>query len=35
MIATAWMLSWYKQVEGRGPGGPKRPPDADLAGGEA
>src|SRR5436305_13366147 len=34
MIATAWVLSWYKVVETRG-GQPKRPPDADLAGGEA
>jgi hypothetical protein len=35
MFATAWLISWYKQVEGRGSGTPKRPPDADLAGGEA
>jgi hypothetical protein len=34
MIATAKIISWYKQVESRG-GTPKRPPDADLAGGEA
>jgi hypothetical protein len=35
MTGTAWLISWYKQVEGRGSGTPKRPPDADLAGGEA
>jgi hypothetical protein len=34
MIATATLISWYKRVESRG-GPPKRPPDADLAGGEA
>jgi hypothetical protein len=34
MVATAWVISWYKRVESRG-GTPKRPPDADLAGGEA
>jgi hypothetical protein len=35
MVGTAWLISWYKRVEtGRG-GTPKRPPDADLAGGEA
>jgi hypothetical protein len=35
MFATAWLISWYKRAEGRGSGTPKRPPDADLAGGEA
>ncbi len=35
MTGTAWLISWYKRVEGRGSGTPKRPPDADLAGGEA
>ena len=35
MVGTAWLISWYKRVEGRGSGRPKRPPDADLAGGEA
>ena len=35
MIGTAVVISWYKKVEGRGSGTPKRPPDADLAGGEA
>jgi hypothetical protein len=34
MIATAMLLTWYKRMESRG-GPPKRPPDADLAGGEA
>ena len=35
MIGTALLISWYKRMEGRGSGTPKRPPDADLAGGEA
>ena len=35
MIGTALVISWYKRMEGRGSGTPKRPPDADLAGGEA
>jgi hypothetical protein len=34
MIATAALISWYKDIETRG-GRPKRSPDADLAGGEA
>jgi hypothetical protein len=34
MIGTGWVITWYKRVETRG-GPPKRPPDADLAGGEA
>jgi hypothetical protein len=34
MIGTAWLITWYKDIEGRG-GRPKRSPDADLAGGEA
>jgi hypothetical protein len=33
MIGAAALISWYKRVEGRNPG--SRPPDADLAGGEA
>jgi hypothetical protein len=33
MVATAALISWYKKIEGRGPG--SRPPNADLAGGEA
>jgi hypothetical protein len=36
MIAAAGLLTWYKRAEGRSPtSGPKKPPDADLAGGEA
>ena len=35
MVATASLLSWYKQVEGRHPSSRTKPPDADLAGGEA
>jgi hypothetical protein len=35
MIAVAWLLSWYKRIEGRGSGGQPKPSDADLAGGEA
>lgn len=34
MVGTASLISWYKKVE-RGGSAPKRPPDADLAGGEA
>ncbi|MGP0092909.1 MAG: OpgC family protein [Xanthobacteraceae bacterium] len=35
MIATATLISWYKEMEGRGARSRSRPPDADLAGGEA
>jgi hypothetical protein len=36
MIAAAGLLTWYKRAEGRSPTSrPKKPPDADLAGGEA
>jgi hypothetical protein len=35
MVATASLISWYKQIEGRSPTGRSKPPDADLAGGEA
>ena len=35
MIAAAWLISWYKAVEGRKPGSRPKTPDADLAGGEA
>jgi hypothetical protein len=35
MIATAWLLTWYKNIEGRGPGGAAKVRQADLAGGEA
>ena len=34
MVATAALITWYKTIEGRG-SGPRRPPDADLAGGQA
>ena len=35
MIATANLISWYKAIEGRSPVARVKPPDADLAGGEA
>jgi hypothetical protein len=35
MIATAALVTWYKDLEGRSPGPRSKPPDADLAGGEA
>jgi hypothetical protein len=35
MVATANLISWYKVIEGRSPSSRVRPPDADLAGGEA
>jgi hypothetical protein len=36
MVATAALITWYKDVEGRGSGARRKPPpDADLAGGEA
>ena len=35
MSATAWLISWYKDVEGRSPKSRPKTPDADLAGGEA
>jgi hypothetical protein len=35
MIATANLVSWYKVIEGRYPSSRVKPPDADLAGGEA
>jgi hypothetical protein len=35
MIGAAALISWYKRVEGRASGSTRRPPDADLAGGEA
>ncbi len=34
MIGVAWLLTWYRVLEGRGPGS-RRAPDADLAGGTA
>jgi hypothetical protein len=35
MIAAAAMITWYKKIEGRSPSTRPKPPDADLAGGEA
>ncbi len=35
MIATAYLISWYKQMEGRSPSSRTKPPDADFAGGDA
>jgi hypothetical protein len=35
MIATATLITWYKRIEGRSPTARSKPPDADLAGGEA
>jgi hypothetical protein len=35
MIATAYLLSWYKAIEGRSSPARVKSPDADLAGGEA
>jgi hypothetical protein len=35
MVATAALVTWYKNVEGRSPGSRSKQPDADLAGGEA
>jgi len=35
MIGPAWLISWYEAVEGRGAGSRRKPPNADLAGGEA
>jgi hypothetical protein len=35
MIAVAWLITWYKNIEGRGSGTRPKPSDADLAGGEA
>jgi hypothetical protein len=35
MVGIAWLISWYKTIEGRGSGSRPKPPEADLAGGEA
>jgi hypothetical protein len=35
MCAAAALIAWYKRIEGRSPGSRSKPPDADLAGGEA
>ncbi|HVY59148.1 MAG TPA: OpgC domain-containing protein [Xanthobacteraceae bacterium] len=34
MITVAWLITWYNKIEGKGSSRSK-PPDADLAGGEA
>jgi hypothetical protein len=34
MFATAALISWYKEIEGRSPRSRPKTPDADLAGGE-
>ncbi len=35
MIATAWLIAWYKRMEERRPGARAARKNADLAGGEA
>jgi len=35
MVATANLISWYKNMEGRTPTARVKPPDADFAGGDA
>ncbi len=35
MVATANLISWYKRMEGRGSAARIKPPEADLAGGDA
>jgi len=35
MVATANLISWYKNMEGRSPTARVKPPDADFAGGDA
>jgi hypothetical protein len=35
MVAVAWLITWYNNVEGRGSGKRPKSPQADLAGGEA
>jgi hypothetical protein len=35
MIAVAWLITWYNTIEGRGSGPRSKPPQVDLAGGEA
>ena len=35
MVATASLISWYKNMEGRGATTRVKPPDADLVGGDA
>lgn len=35
MIAVAWLITWYNEIEGRGSGSRPKSQEADLAGGEA
>jgi len=35
MIGVAWLITWYKDIEGKGSGKQPKPSDADLAGGGA
>jgi hypothetical protein len=35
MIGVAWLITWYKGIEGKGSGKQPKPSDADLAGGGA
>ncbi len=35
MIGAAWLITWYKSVEGRKPAARQKPPETDLAGGGA
>jgi len=35
MTGVAGLISWYRTLDSRGPGSRSRPPDSDLAGGEA
>jgi hypothetical protein len=35
MVGVAWLITWYNTIEGRGSGSRPKPPQADLAGGEA
>jgi hypothetical protein len=35
MVGVAWLITWYNTIEGRGSGSRPKPPEADLAGGEA
>ena len=35
MIGTAWIMAWYKRVEGKNPAAPRPSTDADFAGGDA
>jgi hypothetical protein len=35
MVGVAWLITWYNTIEGRGSGSRSKPPQTDLAGGEA